>query len=350
MHLSTRAYGDGYWYKGDYAYDEVYSEGSDGRIVGGEGALRWDLGSRDRATAGVEYRDNIRALYQYPRGDSPEVRLDRPYRVLSAYLQNEIDLTHWLTVVGGLRYDHHSRSGEHLSPRLAAVISPDHVTSLKLLYGSAFRAPSVAERDYVLGGAKQSVGLEPEKIRTLEIALERQLFRGVALNANAWYYDMERLIDLTFDPADSLTQFRNGSEVHAHGFELGVEGRMISGLRGGLSWSYARARNGDGTLLTNSPQNILRGFSMIPLTSAASVAFEARYETGRQTLSGASTSDFFLVNSNLRWAPVRSKLEVSLRVRNLFDAFYASPAGPEQPLSAIPQDGRTFLLSVGARF
>jgi iron complex outermembrane receptor protein len=289
-------------------------------------------------------------LYQYPRGDSPEIRLDRPYSVLSAYLQNELDLTRWLTVVAGLRYDRHSRSGEHLSPRLAVVISPDHNTALKLLYGSAFRAPSVAEKDYVLSGAKLSDSLGPEQIRTLEIALERQLVRGVVVTAGAFYYDMESLIDLLIDPTDSLTQFRNGAEVHAHGFELGVEGRVTSGLRGGLSWSYARARSGDGAQLTNSPQNILRGSAVVPLTSAASVAFEARYETGRRTISGASTSNFFMASSNLRWAPVGSRLEASLRVRNLFDASYDSPAGPEFAQSVIQQDGRTFLISMGARF
>ena len=43
------------------------------------------------------------------------------YTVPALFVQDEVELSDWLTVVGSLRYDHHSRFGGSLSPRLSAL-------------------------------------------------------------------------------------------------------------------------------------------------------------------------------------------------------------------------------------
>ena len=48
----------------------------------------------------------------------------------------------WLTVTGGARYDYHSVYGAKPSGRLAGVVELRQNLHLKLLYGSAFKAPS----------------------------------------------------------------------------------------------------------------------------------------------------------------------------------------------------------------
>jgi iron complex outermembrane receptor protein len=43
------------------------------------------------------------------------------YTVPALFVQDEIELSNWLTVAGSLRYDHHSRFGGSLSPRVSAL-------------------------------------------------------------------------------------------------------------------------------------------------------------------------------------------------------------------------------------
>jgi iron complex outermembrane receptor protein len=84
---------------------------------------------------------------------------------------------HWLaierllTLTGGVRYDYHNIYGNQLSGRLGAVSSPIENLHFKLLYGSAFKAPSpqllygVPLRP---GDVTGSPVLQPQYVHTVE--------------------------------------------------------------------------------------------------------------------------------------------------------------------------------------
>lgn len=77
----------------------------------------------------------------------------------------------------------------------------------------------------------------------------------------------------------------------------------------------------------------------------------SRYESGRRTISGPSTPAFIRTDANVTWTPAALPgAEVGLRVANLFDVRYETPAGLEHRQRAIVQDGRAWSLHLTWRF
>lgn len=63
------------------------------------------------------------------------------YTVPALFVQDEVELSEWLTAVGSLRYDHHSRFGGSLSPRLS-VLGEAGQWVTRVSAGSGFFAPT----------------------------------------------------------------------------------------------------------------------------------------------------------------------------------------------------------------
>jgi outer membrane receptor for ferrienterochelin and colicins len=80
----------------------------------------------------------------------------------------------WLKLTGGIRYDNHSTYGGQLTGRIGATSRWSKSIVMKLLYGSAFKAPS----PYLLyasplgpGDVQGNAALKPQKIHTIEYQL-----------------------------------------------------------------------------------------------------------------------------------------------------------------------------------
>jgi iron complex outermembrane receptor protein len=181
--------------------------------------------------AGGEYR-NAFQLDQWNYDDDPYLQaLDdrRTEHVWALFLQDEVTLGGGVTLIGGLRYDHYSSFGGTTNPRLAVVWTPRSGTTLKLLYGSAFRAPNVYETYYDDGGNSQvgNPALLPETIQTYEAVLEQSLGGQVRFTLTGFQNRIHNLItQVPVDPADpaSLVIFRNSGESRATGVEAEIEG------------------------------------------------------------------------------------------------------------------------------
>lgn len=348
--LTARGYADDYRYEGDYAYAPTFTEVTNSRVAGGEAILRLDLGSHNRTTIGSEFRDNYHARYESPRGAPPALQYGDPYNIWSGFVQHEVDLAEWLTVVGGVRYDYHSRFGDHLTPRGGAVLRPDRLTSIKLLYGEAYRAPSISEVEN--GGVPASGSeLDPEEIRTLEVVLQRQLSRGLMLTVGGYEYRMTGLIEQVPNADDSVFVFRNTSFAEARGVYSGLEWLGRNGTQFDFSTSLVSADGEHDIRLTNSPAVLIKGGAAVALPHAFQVGVTSRYESKRKTVAGTETDDAILTDAYLAWRP-RSGLglEVGLRVNNVFDTDWATPGGVQHLMPAIQQDGRNVLLSLAYRF
>ena len=78
-----------------------------------------------------------------------------------------------------MRYDHYDTFGGTTNPRGALIYQPFDMTTIKLLYGTAFRAPSPFELYYNDGNVtqKSNPNLQPENIETYELVLEQYLLK-----------------------------------------------------------------------------------------------------------------------------------------------------------------------------
>jgi len=304
-------------------------------------------------TAGVEGRYNAR---QDQANWDEEIHLDdsRHSHNWGVYVQDEFKLLEKLTFIGGLRYDEYSTFGHDVNPRLALIYELLENTTLKLLYGTAFRAPNAYELYYHDGGytQKPSEDLDAETITTYEVVLEQQLSRNLRASASGFYYDMEDLIDQYVDPADGLLVFRNLSEVEATGVELALQGRWDWGLGSRLSYSHVEAQDkASGRALVDSPKHLVKLNLLAPVIPQRLFAgLEVLYDSKAKTLAGEETDDVVLTNLTVTYVGASKRMEIAASVYNLFDVEYAHPGFGEHIQDQIEQDGRTFRIGLTYRF
>jgi outer membrane receptor protein involved in Fe transport len=266
---------------------------------------------------------------------------------LALYTQDDLKLGAKLRLSLGARFDHYSELAGRLNPRLALIVSPDAVTTVKLLYGRAFRAPNEYEELYYTPGGSN---LGAETNETLEVAVERSLGPNARLVSSLFKSAIRHLIVLDAD-ADGTLFFRNASKLDSIGGELAVELKIRSGLAGRLSYSVQRTRDEAGEPLTNSPRHMVKTNLSVPVAGRRLWASaDAQYLSRRLTPAGTTTGAFLLANLTLFTTHLPGRLEASGGVYNLFDTRYADPASDEHVQAAIPQDGRSFRLQLSRRF
>jgi iron complex outermembrane receptor protein len=172
-------------------------------------------------------------------------------------------------------------------------------TSVKLLYGEAFRTPNVYEQFYSTSVfSRANTHLKPENIRTYELVVEHYLGSHLRASAAGYYYTIDGLISQRLDPGDGLAVFQNAGDLEAKGLELGLDGKWESGLEGRLGYAVQLAEDRH-TLraLTNSPQHMLKTNLILPLLPDKLFAgLETRYVSERRTLAGRHTRPFFVTN------------------------------------------------------
>jgi len=274
----------------------------------------------------------------------------RSSSVWAAFVQGEFHLARRATLFAGVRHDQYSTFGGSTNPRAALVLQVAAGSTVRVVYGRAFRAPSAYELYYNDGGVTQKAasGLQPEGVQTLELAADHALgpqLRGTLSLYQIWVKD---LVGLVTDPADSLLVYRNLSRARSTGVEVEVGGR-VGPISGRVSYAYQHAWDSEqgGTPL-NSPQHVAKLGLSAPLDALrATVSLDIRYLGARPSRTGVAGS-YTLANLTLLVRPFAWKgLEISGSVYNLWDTRYGDVGGEELVQEIIPQDGRTF--RVGAR-
>jgi len=333
-------------------------DGARSQWYGVELLLSHRYGEFHRISGGGEYRNAFRLNQSNYDEDPHTLYLDdrRTEQLYALFLQDEIVLGGGFTVNAGLRHDHYSTFGGTTNPRLAVLWVPRSGTTIKLLYGSAFRAPNAYEMFYNDNGSTQvaNPALTPETIRTYEAVLEQSVGEKVRFTVTGFNNRIRKLISQeNFDPADPTTPlvFRNAGENWATGGEAEIEGKGF-GFEGKLSYTYQNAENREtGEWLSNSPRQLVKGqFSTALWEERIVPALDLRYTGPRKTLAGNLAGGYSLANLTVSARRIRPGLEVSASVYNLFDKSYADPGGGEHIQDTLPQDGRSFRVKVTAAF
>jgi iron complex outermembrane receptor protein len=355
---------DRYDYVGEYPFDLaepgqpfILSINRDESIMesaGGELQLNWNARPRHATTLGVEYRDDFRLMMKNfdvsPRIDYLDI--DRHTRSVGFYAQDAYRPLTNLVLTAGVRYDRYDTFGGTVNPRLACVYNHAETTTLKLLYGTAFRAPNANEFYYEDDGlsTKLNPDMKPERIRTYEIVCERRIGREWRASALAFYNDVTDLIDAVVDPADSLYYSANLDEVQALGAELSVNGQLTDRIRARAGYTYVKTEDrATGEPLDNSPEHLGKINLTAPVfRDRLFIGGEAQYISKRTTANGETIRDQCLVNATLSSVRIGDTWEFSASVYNLFDARYSDPTSGD--LDVVEQDGRTFRVRAVCRF
>ena len=345
---------DRHRYTGTYPYDGVVQRDlQSGDWWTLEGQYVRPIGRRHKLVLGGEYRLNTRQDQQLYDEDPFLSYLDdrRESQVWALFIQDEFRITRSLLLNAGLRHDSYETFGGTTNPRAALIWTVDQATTLKALYGRAFRAPNLYELYSQDGGLTQkpSPGLRPETIASYELVAERQISRALRGSLSVYHFEAERLIRLTTDPADNLLVFGNLSQVRSTGVEAEAEATVGPVLaRASYALQHVRDVVIDGAPV-NSPTHVGRiGASLPVLRDRARVSTEVRFLSARRTVADDVVPAYGIVNVTLLGQPFRNGFEVSGSVYNLLGHSYADPGGEELVQDRVVQDGRVF--RVGARY
>ncbi len=355
--VGTASY-DGYWYKGDYPYATggLSKDYGYGRWWTGEMQSITTLRGRHKLIGGAEIRYNGQQDQGFYDTNPYALYLDDKRRssIWALYVQDEFRPRHDLILNVGVRHDSYDTFGGTTNPRLGVIYSVRDATTLKFLFGQAFRAPNVYELYYEDGGVSQKANpdLQPETIRTYEIALEHGFGDRLRSVASVYHYGINDLITIGTDPADGLAVFRNVDRVKSNGVEVELEGAFTRRLEGRVSYALQRSEDvSSGQELTNSPRHLAKANLTSPLLSdRLLLSAEAQYMSRRQTLAGEPTGGFTVLNVNLLTRNWKKGPSVSLGIFNLFDRRYGDPGSAEHLQEVIPQDGRSYRVQVRYEF
>ena len=166
----------------------------------------------------------------------------------AAYLQDQVEVSRYLQIIGGLRFDyfdlryHNNRNNEDLrridrlvSPRLGVVVKPLAQLSIYGSYSVSY-LPSSGDQFASLTNITQQ--LEPEEFRNYEVGVKWDIRHNISLTSAL--YRLDRTNTRSTDPNDPSRIVQTGSQ-RTNGFEFGLNGNITRAwsVTGGYSYQDA---------------------------------------------------------------------------------------------------------------
>ena len=301
-----------------------------------------------------EYSDIVGAAWSRTEGPHPVSREDQIRPAFSnykwgLYAQHEVRL--WSDRLGltlGLRFDEHEIYGDTLNPRGGLVYRATDSTILKLLYGEAFREPTVFE-------LQNNQNIKPSTMQTIELGWHQYLGRHLKNEAVAFFNMVD---DLIVSDSTELGGISNRGELEAYGFEnqLNVS---LGNVRGFANYTYTTAE-------LDEPMREKRKVADIPKHKAnlgMMIGFGERYSIGPLLRYRGRTpteyrderlevSDYVVLDVafnvvEIPWFDSSARLDII--AKNVFDKeyFHAEPRAPA--VVKHPQEGRYVEVRFGIR-
>jgi outer membrane receptor for ferrienterochelin and colicins len=360
--VTARLAYDDYRYVGGYATDEsaegeslvvLNKDDAHGRWWSGEVNARCARIGRHTLIVGSEFRNNV-AQDQRNYDEAPYVVYQddhRSSRGWALYAEDDVELHERVRLSAGVRYDHYSIFRASTHPRLGLLYSPSPGTSLKALYGSAFRIPTIYELYFGGEGYDPNPNLRPETIGTWELAWDSYLLEHYHVAASLFRYRVRHLIREWANPDDGAVLFRNGGDVTSDGAEIELVGRWAGGLEGRLAYATQFTENGEtGAALVNSPRHLAQSAAIVPLPGRRLRAgFELQFMGRRRTLAREWAAAHALANLTLSGRDRGERWEATGGVYNLADTRYSDPGSLEHTQDQIQQPGRSLRLTIRVR-
>jgi len=314
------------------------------------------------------------------------LHVDTPYQVLSASTLADWRPASYLRVQAGLRFDYWNLDGNKFdndagatsfpafAPRVAVIMRPTAKDIVKLMVGSAFRAPSAYEFFYNDEGVTQVQSntcggeLTPENIYSGELeashrfgldwiglaslhgTLARDFIETVAVGDACAAQTGEDPAAIYYRNSDADQRILGADVEVRRDFRAGM---MASLMYGYVNGRYTQSPNLDPSasqsrILPNAPTHYAGVKFIVPIIpSTLSAAVRAALEDRRRIDTTIDDTSGRAVVADLTLSGVIAKhgLRYAAGVYNLFNWQYALPAAP-YAANVMPQNGRSFILSV----
>jgi len=259
------------------------------------------------------------------------------------FVQDEWKFAQNWQLVSGIRFDDYSDFGSTINPRAALIWATTDTITTKLLYGRAFRAPSlnelyVSNNPVFLGNDE----LDAETIDTYEIGVSHQITPRVLYALNLFYYEIDDLINAVPISGLIATEYRNAGQRTGHGGELEVAYQVSDDLSLEGNYAYQTAKDErTGESVGDAPNHQVYARADWSLSSHWRLSSQVNW-VGEQKRTAAdqrdpvpdSTSVDLTIRSNGLWRG----LDLSFSVKNVFDEDVRDPSPFAEPSPPIPND------------
>ena len=198
----------------------------------------------NRTTVGLDYQHIYgRAYYTDRQNDTivtTKKRLMQSAHAheneVAAYVDFRQDITSWLTVDVGLRFDHHSTAGGEWVPQGGLVLRPLADATLKASASKGFRNPT--NREMYLYGTANHDSLHAERMMSYELSWRHRLCQGrFSYGINLFLINADNIIQTV------AGRNINTGEIKNKGVELEAAWRINSHWRLNTNHSYLHMDN-----------------------------------------------------------------------------------------------------------
>lgn len=206
---------DSYYGRNPYMADQLVSFSQ----------LRWDKkAGRHDLLFGLPFRyvyydDNTPAT-----GTSESGGINQPMKTFlpGIFVQDEFQFSNQLTILTGIRYDHHNHHGNIISPRVSFKYSPDKNNTFRLSTGNGFRVVNLFTEDHAaLTGSRQVIienELKPEESWNVNLNYATTVSHNngfIGFDASVFYtYFTNKIVgDFITDPASIIYDNLEGHAI-----------------------------------------------------------------------------------------------------------------------------------------
>ncbi len=206
----------------------------------------WTLGGAHRLIAGLSYHRGVGTNISGGGYDGEGVTNT------ALYVQDTWELGGNVTLIPGIRMDHHSKFGTHVTPKIALNYRPAEDTQVYASWGRVFKAPTLDDLYYnnVAWGMYGNPNLDPETGWTATIGVRQKVGRHAEVDLSYFQSEMKDKISWVFDRATYQSFVAANEDERKRGLELSYRQTLSPAWSYELGYSYVYtekdARDGNG--------------------------------------------------------------------------------------------------------
>ena len=373
-------------YYDQYNYDPFFEQRPDGhlgtypegikgqlrfkqRTIGFDNQVNYKLFEGNELTFGLQYEWIHQHDIKFSKNSHPITNAnltlvtdfsdDLPFtrkatrHIYATYLQDEWNITKDIDLTVGVRHDRFTRFEGTTNPRMGLIWRFVEDAHLKLLFATAFKAPSFQE--LFLANQTVKIGnssLDPEKINTYEAGLGYNFTSHIKASMNFFYNRIRDRIKL--EDTGSPKQFQNRAGARIIGVETELKADFGNDNYVFANYTYQDAED---TRNRNRLPDVPVHNGNIGINAAFCKYANANLTTllsgPRPREDGDTRRDIpgqALVNMTLIGKNFIDNFEVRGSVFNLFDKSYYDPAPQNTVTTDYPQQGRSVTIELRFEF
>lgn len=320
--------------------------------IGIEAQQNFKFSDTDELTAGLEYYkttvDN-NALYTGKRDINNK----------AIFAENRWEFAPTWQLNAGLRYDHHSKYGSEVTPKVALNKKFDENSNAYLSWGRVFNAPTTDDLfwhqvDSSQWGTFYTYGdpnLKPEKGYVWTFGGNTKLNEKTSLSANVFYSKITDAIDWDYTSVPNYTLAVNVNKEKRRGLELSLNHDFDDNLSAYASYTYVQVKQDKGKGFTKdltTKPNIYRA-GLKYKNADWLFTLNANAVTG-QSEKNFVDSSYFTLDLGAQYK-INDNAKLFINGYNLTNARYAEFGGLYKNGEAkYPMAGRSFIIGAEYTF